>query len=173
MNDRKLILLTPYPLPGQHPLTLGNEDMASWLNAYSALWHPALLWGATGPPVVSAPYDYEQPQAGQVFAVPESPPLMMPDDWDQRVQTAGALAFRATTDRTGTLANVKAMLEALPPDESGATAKLLALSPDDVAPFFGIGLGFLLGATVCEAMEHENLLEVAAFWQEVQQAIAE
>ncbi len=172
MNERKLILLTPYPLPGQHPLTLAAEDMACWLNGYSALWHPALLWGAAGPPVVSAPYDYEQPQAGQIFAVPESPPLMMPDDWDQRVQAAGALAFRATPDRAATLANLKAALEALPPDEHGATAKLLALPAADVAPFFGIGLGHLLGATLCEAMEHENLLDAADFWQHVRQAIA-
>lgn len=172
MNDRKLILLSPYPLPGQHPLTLGVEDMAAWLNGYSALWHPALLWGAAGPPLVTAPYDYEQPVAGQVFAVPESPPLMMPDDWDQRVQDAGALAFRATPDRAATLANLRAALEKLPPDEQGSAAKLLALPPEQVAPFFGIGLGYVLGATLSEAMEHENLLEAADFWQHVQQAIA-
>ena len=97
---------------------------------------------------MAAPYDYEQPQAGQIFAVPESPPLMMPDDWDQRVQTAGALLFRVPTERTATLANLKAALETLPADEHGATAKLLALPPEEVAPFFGIGLGYLLGATL-------------------------
>jgi hypothetical protein len=172
MNDRKLILLTPYPLPGQYPLTLGAEDMACWLNAYAALWHPALLWGAAGPPITSAPYDYEQPQAGQFFVVPESPPLIMPDDWDQRVQAAGAAFFRATPDPAATLANLKVGLEKLPPDEHGAVAKLLALPPEDVRPFRGIGLGYLLGATLCEAMEHENLLEVSAFWDDIQKAIA-
>src|SRR5947209_8236554 len=47
-----------------------------------------------------------------------------------------------------------------------------ALGPDAVAPFLALGLGYLLQATLSEAMEHENLLEHDVFWQRVQQAIA-
>ena len=46
----ELILLSPYKLPGQYPLTLAEDEMASWLNGYSALWHPSVLWNATQPP---------------------------------------------------------------------------------------------------------------------------
>lgn len=170
MNSRKLILLSPYRLPGQHPLMLGEEEMAAWLNAYTALWHPAVLYLAGGPPIVDPPYDYEQPKEEQVFAVPESPPLYMPDDWEQRVQTVGAVSFRAGADRATTLANLKKNLEARSDDP--VLHKLLAIDQADVAPFFGIGLGYLLLATLCEGMEHENLLQAEPFWQDVKNAVA-
>ncbi|HYT94470.1 MAG TPA: hypothetical protein VEL76_37490, partial [Gemmataceae bacterium] len=167
MNPRKLILLNPYQLPGQSPLTLSNEDMACWLNGYSALWHPAALWGAAGVPVVEATYDHEQPKPDHLYAVPESPPLYMPDDWEQKVREIGAICFRATPDREATLTNLKNALATMPPE-----AALLALPPDKVTPFFGIGLGAVVSAALAEAMEHENLLDVETFWQDVQQAIA-
>ena len=171
MKQHELILLTPYTYPGQNPLQLANEDMASWLNGYSALWHPAALWGAVKVPRSDAPYDYEQPKEGHVYAVPESPPLILPDDWNERVKNAGAIAFRATPDRATTLAN---LMEALKtrgfiPDGFGP---LVDLPVDKAAPFFGIGMGHLLLASLSEAMEHENLLETEAFWDDVQQAVA-
>jgi hypothetical protein len=171
MKQHELILLTPYTYPGQNPLQLGNEDMASWLNGFSALWHPAALWGAVKAPRYDAPYDYEEPKEGHVYAVPESPPLILPDDWNERVKNAGAVAFRATPDRATTLAN---MMEALKsrgfiPDGFAALAELPA---DKAAPFFGVGMGHLLLASLSEAMEHENLLETEAFWDDVQQAAA-
>src|SRR6267142_5406395 len=106
MTPRELILLNPYSYPGQNSLVLAQEDMACWLNGFSALWHPAALWQAQRPPRCDTPYDYEQPKAGHVYAVPESPPLILPDDWDQRVRDAGAIAFQATSDRFTTLANL-------------------------------------------------------------------
>src|SRR5207237_768835 len=77
MNARELVLLSPYRLPAQHPLTLANDDMAAWLNGYSALWHPAALRRASGPPRVDSPYDHENPRAGHIYAVPESPPAFL------------------------------------------------------------------------------------------------
>ena len=47
MSAHELILLSPYRYPAQYALTLADEDMACWLNAYTALWHPALLWQAS------------------------------------------------------------------------------------------------------------------------------
>src|SRR5262245_38912379 len=114
MTPRELILLSPYRVPAQNSLMLSNEDLGAFLNGYSALWHPAALAGAAGPPRVDSPYDHEQPAAGRVYAVPDNPPLMLADDWDQRVRDAGAVAFRATSDRAETLANLKEALDALP-----------------------------------------------------------
>src|SRR2546428_231226 len=119
--NHELILLSPYRFPGQNSLLLGNEDMACWLNGWTALWHPGALWQAAGVPRYDAPYDYENPKAGQVFAVPESPPLIMPDDWEQRVRAAGAIAFKATTDRQITLANFKDALANLGKSASSET----------------------------------------------------
>src|SRR5437870_9228148 len=137
MTAHELILLSPYTYPGQNALVLGNDDMAAWLNASSALWHPLALWQAAATPRCDVPYDYEQPKAGHVYAVPESPPLILPDDWDQRVRDAGAIAFRATTDRATTLNNLREALKAHPEQPDGQD-KLLDLPPDQVGPFFGI-----------------------------------
>src|SRR5713226_1710555 len=169
MNPRELILLNPYRLPAQNPLMLGNEEIASFLNGYSVLWHPAALAGASGPPRIGSPYDYEQPSAGQVFAVPESPPLILPDDWDQRVRDAGALAFRATPDRAQTLANLKKALQNTSQDPQ--LAALLDLDPARVGPFFGIGFGHSMIETLFEAMAHENVLAASEFWQDIQAAV--
>jgi hypothetical protein len=166
MDSRELILLSPYRLPTQNTLVLSNHDAAAFLNGYVALWHPAALADAAQPPVVASPYDYEQPKPGQLFAIPESPPLVLPDDWDQRVLDAGAIAFRSTAERETTLANLKEALRSSP------SAPLLDLPADTIGPFFGVGFGFLQIEGLFEAMEHENLLASSELWQDIQAAVA-
>jgi hypothetical protein len=165
--------------------------MAAWMNAYAALWHPAALWEAANPPRVDSAYDHEQPRPGHVYALPESPPLLLPDDWPSRAQEAGAFSFATGPERCKTLANLAEAFQfagKAPPDLTAAESsdlgtpvvpsrevirdRLLNLPSDQVAPFFGIGLGFLVIATLCDAMEHENLLAVAEFWEDVQRAVA-
>lgn len=85
---------------------LADDDVGCLLNGYIALWHPAAAQGASAPPRIASPYDHEQPTAGHIYAVPESPPLILPDDWDQRVLDAGAIAFRCTPDRDWTINNL-------------------------------------------------------------------
>src|SRR5439155_22165340 len=133
----------------------------------TALWHPAVLYGAASPPRLGSPYDYEQPSEGHVYALPESPPLILPDDWDQRVADMDALAFRAGAERPATLVNLQ---DALRATGSGAPA-LLDLEPEKVRPFFGIGFGYLMIETLCEAMQHENFLATGELWQDIQHAI--
>jgi hypothetical protein len=164
MSQRELILLSPYRMPAQTSMSLGNEDVASILNGYLSLWHPTAIVGASGPPKLASPYDHEQPTAGHVYAVPEHPPLILPDDWDQRVSAAGAVAFRATPERDRSLTNLTAAL--------GSESPLRDLPREQVAPFLGIGFGYLMVDTLFEAMEHENLLATADVWREVQAAVA-
>ncbi len=167
-TQHELVFLSPYRFPGQSAMVLANEDMACWLNGYTALWHPALLWNAKGPPRCDGQYDHEQPQAGFVYALPESPPLYLPDDWEERVRAAGAVAFKATTDRATTLQNLRAALANVALGWPGG----LDLPIEKATPFFGIGWGHLMQSTLAEAMEHENLLESAGFWDDVQAAVA-
>jgi hypothetical protein len=172
MNTHELVLLSPYRFPAQYAMTMSDEDMACWLNGFTALWHPAILWQATGAPRCEATYDHETPKAGCIYALPEAPPAYLPDDWEERVKQAGALVFKATPDRATTLANLKAALTA-----DGAPAlgwkEGFDRTDDELGPFFGLAWGHQLLASLCEAMEHENLLDHAAFWDEVQQAIAQ
>jgi hypothetical protein len=167
MSTRELILLSPYRLPTHSALYLADDDVSTFLHGYRALWHPAALVGAAGPPRIASPYDHEQPQAGFVYAVPETPPLMLPDDWDDRVRQVGAVAFRTTPDAAVTLANLRDALRAhVSPD-----AALVDLDADRVAPFFGVGLGHLCIESLCEAMSHENCLSAAEFWGDVSAAV--
>jgi len=167
MSARELILLSPYRLPTQNALYLGDDDVAAFLNAYSALWHPAAANGAAAPPRVASPYDYEEPSANHLYAVPQTPTPMLPDDWPERVRKAGAAFFYATAERDTTLANLR---EALRNGASGDP--LIDLDAARIAPFFGIGYGHGQIDALFEAMSHDNLLNAAELWQEVQQAIA-
>jgi hypothetical protein len=179
MNARELILLSPYRVPTQNTLYLGDEEVAAFLNGYTALWHPALLHGAVAPPRLGSPYDYEQPTAGHVYAVPDNPPLILPDDWDERVRAAGALAFRSTMDRPTTLENLREALRNWSEPASAALGAglpnpldLLELEPARVAPFFGIGFGYLHVEALFEAMSHENVLSASELWEDVTAALA-
>jgi hypothetical protein len=199
MNTHELVLLSPYRYPAQYAMTMSDEDMASWLNGFTALWHPALLVQAKGPPRCETTYDHETPKAGFIYALPETPPAYLPDDWETRVKNAGALVFKATPDRRVTLANLKSALPGSEPEAQARDGeenpsisepepqasnggehpslalraqKLLDLSADDLGPFFGLAWGHLLLTALAEAMEHENNLQVEAFWDDVQQAIA-
>lgn len=168
MKSRELLLLSPYRLPGKDALMLGNEDVAAFLNAYLVLWHPAALWYAAAPPRVGSPYDYEQPSPGHVYALPDSPPLFLPDEWDERVRTAGACAFKATPDRDTTLDNLRTALAALPPGDEQPPGDLWSIDP---TPFYGLGLGYVVLETLFEAMEHENLLATTELLENTRQAI--
>jgi hypothetical protein len=161
--SRELILLSPYTPPTNYPLSLGGDETAAWLHAWSALWHPAAIAGAAGPPRIASPYDHEQPTAGHLYAVPESPPLYLSDDWDDRVREVGAAAFRSGWDRASTLANLKEALAQL-----GADVGPFDRDPAELRPYFGLGLGYITVETLFDAMEHEHLLDKAAFWADLQ-----
>jgi hypothetical protein len=171
MNTRQPILLSPYRLPTHNTMYLGDEEVSAFLNGYAALWHPAALHGAAAPPRVASPYDQEQPTAGCLFAVPDNPPLLLPDDWEERVRTAGARLFHCTADRDQTLRN---LLDALrPPIEGDPDAgPLLDLPAERVAPFFGIGFGGLVLEGLFEAMSHDNVLSGSDFMQDITAAVA-
>ncbi|MHB1425616.1 MAG: glycoside hydrolase family 38 N-terminal domain-containing protein [Gemmataceae bacterium] len=171
MNARELILLSPYRIPTHNTLYLGDEEAAAFLNGYTALWHPAALAGAAAPPRLGSPYDYEQPTAGHVYAVPDNPPLVLPDDWDERVHAAGALAFRATVDRDATLDNLRQALRGWG-ENAEPSLSMFELEAECVAPFFGIGFGHLHVEALFEAMAHENPLASSEFWREMSAAVA-
>jgi hypothetical protein len=157
---RELFLLSPYRVPSHHTLALTADDAAAFLNGYLALWHPAALRGAGQPPRISPQYDHEQPTAEHVYAVPASPPLFLPDDWEHRLKQVGAVSFRATANRDETVAN---LLEAI----SARNAEQTALSQS----FFGLGLGYMLLEALFDAMDHAPQLNTSEFWQDVTKAV--
>src|SRR5262249_18611416 len=137
---------------------------------YSALWHPAALKGASDLPRVASPYDHENPESGTIYAVPDNPPLMLSDDWEERTCAAGAVVFRATSDREQTLANLLTALTA-GWNEDHPDRKLANLDPAWVAPFLAIGFGVLQLEALFEAMSHDNVLASAELWEDITAAL--
>jgi hypothetical protein len=170
MSERHLFLLSPYRLPTSHQIYLNEDEMAAWLNGYTVLWHPALLLKAAGPPKIDSSYDHDFPNAGEVYAVPEAPPLFQPDDWADRVENAGALRFRCGSDRTETIAALKAAVQASTHFSDPETRGLLELPLEKFRPFFAVGFGYLMLESLFDAMEHEHLLAMDEFWNHVKQA---
>src|SRR5262249_571836 len=111
--------------------------------------------------------------SGRIYAVPESPPLFLPDDWPMRVQQVGAATFRATPDREETLANMFSALASggrQPADNlecSGDATSSGGLRP----PLAGLGLGYARLEALFEAMDHAPQLNVGDFWLDVTKAL--
>jgi alpha-mannosidase len=170
MNPRQAILLSTYRLPTETTLYLGDEEVAAYLNGYTALWHPAALALSEGLPCIGSPYDHEEPAGDSLFAVPDNPSSGLADDWEGRARAAGAAVFTATANRDRTQQNLLAALaEAHPGDDR--LRKLMALPAERVAPFFGLGYGCLVLEALFEAMSHENALAYEEIRQDLNAAL--
>ncbi|HEX5269178.1 MAG TPA: hypothetical protein VFW33_01760, partial [Gemmataceae bacterium] len=55
--------------------------------------------------------------------------------------------------------------------DAAPPAHLIDLPPERLAPFFGIGFGYLHLTALYEAMEHENLIATGELWADMQQAV--
>ncbi|QEL19701.1 hypothetical protein [Limnoglobus roseus] len=163
MTDRHAFLLSPYRPPTSYAVTLNTAETASWLNAYAALWHPAVLGAIAGPPQPASVYDHDQPGEGFIFALPEGPTVYQADDWRQRVRDAKAVAFAATASREETYTSLREGCQ-----ESGLWREVDA---ELVRLFAGVGYGYLMVDTLFDAMSHDKLLDAAGFWADVRAAV--
>ncbi|CAN5384792.1 hypothetical protein BH11PLA2_BH11PLA2_08040 [soil metagenome] len=164
MTPRQLFLLSPYRPPTSYPVSLSAEEASAWLNAWAALWHPLALRGAILPPLPASSYDHNEPAAGAIYALPAGPSLYLEADWKTKVEAAPAFTFDATPDRKATLASLKLAL--------GNDPEFDTVPPEVVRWFAGIGFGHLMLDTLFDAMNHDKLLDLEAFWQDVQDATA-
>ncbi len=165
-EERQLHLLTSYRLATSYPLQQTADEVAAWLNGYAALWHPAALAGATQAPQASSSYDHDNPRTGFVYGVPEGPHLFQPDDWNARVVEARAIVFKATSSRAETFERLLAALR-----EAGRSGPLFDAPADVVRLFAGLGYGYAMLDTLCEAMDHQKLLDGPGFWSDVTAAV--
>jgi len=152
-------------------LYVGDEEVAAILQGYSALWHPAVLSQAASLPRLVSPYDHEQPVADALYALPDNPSLLLPDDWTGKAREVGAGVFMTTGTRETTLEHLFACLRELYPDDDRLTA-LMALPAERVRPFLGIGLGCAVLEALFEARSQENLLPMEDLRQDLISATA-
>lgn len=166
MNPRSLTLLSPYRLPTESTLYLGDEEVCAILNGHAALWHPAALAYASALPRIASPYDHEEPSGDHVYALPDNPPLMLADDWQDRARAAGAILFTATSDRQETIRNLLDALVAAGGDDE-QVRRLSELPADRVNPFFGLAFGTCVLEALFEAMSHENVLSLEELFHDL------
>src|SRR5262249_1015776 len=112
----------------------------------------------------------EQPKAHHIYALPDSPPLYLPDDWPHRAANAGACAFTATQERDGTLSALRQELASFEP--SIEQSARLDLPVEVVRPFVAVGFGYFMVEHLFDSMQHERVLAQGDFWQEIQKAVA-
>lgn len=172
MSHRELLLLSPHPLPTGHTLYLGDAEVAAFLHAYAALWHPAALALAVGPPRIGSPYDHDPPRAGAIYVLAEACSGVLADDWQQRAREAGCVVVRPGATRAETLGDLLTQLRQLPPEQA-PPGHLLDLDAERVAAFQGLGFGLLHVDALFEAMSHDNLIPRDEFWGSVQAAVNE
>lgn len=165
MSERQLILLSPYRLPAETTLYMGDEEVTAILNGHQALWHPAALALASSLPRIAPPYDHEEPVGDAVYALPDNPPLMLAEDWAERARAAGAILFTATTNREETFDNLREALR------QAKHERLLDLPVEKVRPFLGVGFGHAVLGALFEAMTHENVLPADELLQDLRAAI--
>ena len=163
---RELILLSPYTPPTQHALSLAAEDTAGWLNAWTALWHPAVLgWlrpaRRNGPrrttttrrsKATSTSFPKARrrtwPAIGSERA-PQSRGDRVPGD-RRPGRHAGSAPASSRRDRTAPRFNGR-------PRKSGRSSVSAS--------------AYVTVETLFEAMEHERLLDQEEFWADVQAAV--
>ena len=152
---RELILLSAYTPPTQHALSLAAEDTACWLNAWTALWHPAALAGADRPAEMGIALRPRSADRGtHLRRSRNAGRRTCPAIGTDRVRNAGAAVFSATADRAVTLDNLQVLCEV-----GWDPRQHFDWPPEEVRPFFGLGLAYLTVETLFEAMEHERLLD--------------
>lgn len=161
-EERQLHLLSSYRLATSYPLQQTPDEVAAWLNGHAALWHPAALAGAAQVPQASSSYDHDYPRTGFVYCIPEGAQLFQPDNWNDRVEEAKSVVFRATASRGETVDRLLAALR-----DVGQTGPLFDAPAEAVRLFAGLGYGYLMLDTLYEAMDHEKLLDGPGFWGDV------
>lgn len=161
MNQRQLFLLSPYRPPTSYPVSLSAAEAAAWLNAWAALWHPFALIGAAYPPTAASAYDHSEPVAYAIYALPDGPSLHLTDDWKATAAARQACVIEASDNREQSFAALATALG----DRPSVPASI-------VRSFTGLGFGYLMLETMFDAANHDRLLDVAAFWSDVQAAAA-
>src|SRR5262245_1698434 len=109
----RLVMLTPYRMPGHHALMLGGADTLAWQNAWRLMWHPGLLRPCEQLPVIADAGDHASPSGGTLYVVPESPTPYLPANWNELVRQAGAAAVQTSRDWPESLDRLRDVLPAL------------------------------------------------------------
>ncbi|MFM7151465.1 MAG: hypothetical protein ACKO23_16635 [Gemmataceae bacterium] len=170
MTSRRPVCLTPYRLPTDNSIYLGDDEIACILNGFLALWHPSVLRHASALPRLAYPHEFEDPAEDGFFAFPENPSLMLPEDWRERTRARGSVVFTALADPKETGASLREQLENAAKEAASPEASI-DFPEEIVDGLRGIGFGCLILEALFEAMSHQNGIPHEAILQDIHEAI--
>ena len=173
MNPPEAVLLSPYRPPTSYAVNLNPEEAEAWLNGAFALWHPAVLALVGRAPVCASTHDHDTPREGTIYCIPAGPMLYQPDNWAELVAGANAVVFAATSDQGTTNANLQEALQSYLQRNTDKVLSpaMLGCPRELVLPFEAVGYAYSLIETLYDAASHDRMLDEAAFWADVQQAV--
>lgn len=156
MKLDQLIILLPCPSLEDLSLQRDADDAEQLLSAWSALWHPALLRSARQMPSWLPAEEPPQEPAGHLVIVPRCSAAMLPEQWLEGAESAGACVIRDVQQRRQMVALA---LERL--DESPAAA-----DPDLVADFLALGFAHLQVELLTRQLRYMSNLDEETFQAE-------
>lgn len=176
MKFSELVVLLPCHSLDDFSFHHEGSDADGLLAAWSGLWHPALLAGASKAPtwqrVDSPPTDV----AGWLIVVPEVAAGQLPVGYLAQAREAGATVVSPARTRGEILAAAMAAGEAAGPDaaaaEPGISGGVAAAAVDAelIADFYGLGLCRLLVDLLARQRYYTTTMDESAFARELQMA---
>ena len=132
MNDAALTVLIPSHGLEDFPTDLAEKPAASLLNAFSVIWHPALLASRGTVPTWRRADDPSDALPGSFFILPTGCDDLIPGGWVTQARQAGAVVITGEHDRSEMLQQALSTLSMeVEPD------------PELVADFLALGTVFL------------------------------
>jgi len=145
--------------------------MAAWLNGIHSAVHPACCGQAKAAPRCETTYDHEVPKPGYIYALPGiAASVLCRDDWETRVKQAGSARLQGDAGPDGDAGESSKRCCRLP-ERAWLEGRAGTSGPTSV-PFFGLAWGQQLLASWPRRWDTRTCSDQAAFWDDVQQAVA-
>jgi len=130
MKFNKCSILIPCHSLEDFPIDLGADDAASVLNAWSVLWHPALIANTEKlPEWYSADHPPELP-GGNLIVIPKPSEDWLPHDWIEQAETYGATIIRGISERSEYIAAVEKAIRHRAETEQAETEQAQSATAD-------------------------------------------
>ncbi len=156
MNLDQLIVLLPCRSLEDFSLHRDSIEAEQLLGAWSALWHPALVARAqTVPSWIAAEEPPENPSKC-LIVIPDCSRVLLPGDWMQKAQQAGAGLVCNKGSRAEMVAACLEQVEGFPAD----------IDPDLVADFLALGFGHLIVELLTRQLRYMSNLDEESFRNE-------
>lgn len=163
MKLEQLVFLLPCHSLEDFQLDRDADQAEQLLTAWSALWHPALLSAAQGTPQWASAETPPQATAIHLIYVPPCCEPLLPGDWLDQAQEAGAAVLRNMQRRDEVVAAALGYLDEPPP----------AVDPELVAEFLALGFGYYQIEMLTRQLRYTSYLDEVSFRSSVLAAAAD